>query len=143
MTATQESTEPGTPEVSGAEIVLEGVVKRYPGQQHAAVDDLSLHIAAGEIVMLVGPSGCGKTTSLKMINRLIEPRASAAPRWPHHPIMTFCLIVAHANKQKELGILNVQYSREMRSQVSKLDVDQATAHVLQEDVQSKHVLPCH
>ena len=77
MTATQESTEPGTPEVSGAEIVLEGVVKRYPGQQHAAVDDLSLHIAAGEIVMLVGPSGCGKTTSLKMINRLIEPTSGS------------------------------------------------------------------
>lgn len=57
----------------GAEIELVDVVKRYPGQQHSAVDELSLTIPAGEIVMFVGPSGCGKTTSLKMINRLIEP----------------------------------------------------------------------
>ncbi len=38
-----------------------------------AVNDLSLRIPAGKICVLVGPSGCGKTTSLKMINRLIEP----------------------------------------------------------------------
>lgn len=60
-------------DISGAEIVLEGVTKRYPGQKSPAVDGLSLTIPAGEIVMFVGPSGCGKTTSLKMINRLIEP----------------------------------------------------------------------
>ena len=60
-------------QVSGAEIVLEDVVKQYPGQKTPAVDSLSLTIPAGEIVMFVGPSGCGKTTSLKMINRLIEP----------------------------------------------------------------------
>ncbi len=60
-------------EVSGAEIVLDDVVKQYPGQKTPAVDKLSLTIPAGEIVMFVGPSGCGKTTSLKMINRLIEP----------------------------------------------------------------------
>src|SRR3954447_2654998 len=59
--------------VSGAEIRLDGVTKRYPTQKAAAVDNLSLTIPAGEIVMFVGPSGCGKTTSLKMINRLIEP----------------------------------------------------------------------
>ena len=59
--------------VSGVDIELVDVVKRYPGQQTAAVDGLSLHVPAGEIVMFVGPSGCGKTTSLKMINRLIEP----------------------------------------------------------------------
>ena len=38
-----------------------------------AVNDLSLTIPAGRICVLVGPSGCGKTTSLKMVNRLIEP----------------------------------------------------------------------
>jgi osmoprotectant transport system ATP-binding protein len=59
--------------VSGAEVVLENISKRYPGQQQPAVSDLSMTINAGEIVMLVGPSGCGKTTTLKMINRLIEP----------------------------------------------------------------------
>jgi len=59
--------------VSGAAIDLVGVTKSYPGQGAAAVDRISLQIPAGEIVMLVGPSGCGKTTTLKMINRLIEP----------------------------------------------------------------------
>jgi osmoprotectant transport system ATP-binding protein len=59
--------------VSGVDLELKDVTKRYAGQQAAAVDGLSLHIPAGEIVMFVGPSGCGKTTSLKMINRLIEP----------------------------------------------------------------------
>jgi osmoprotectant transport system ATP-binding protein len=53
------------------------VVKRYPGQRKAAVEGLTLHIPAGEIVMFVGPSGCGKTTSLKMINRLIEPTSGS------------------------------------------------------------------
>jgi osmoprotectant transport system ATP-binding protein len=60
-------------EVSGVSIHLEQVSKRYPGQAKAAVDAVNLAIPAGEIVMLVGPSGCGKTTTLKMINRLIEP----------------------------------------------------------------------
>jgi osmoprotectant transport system ATP-binding protein len=40
-----------------------------------AVDDLSLTVPAGRICVLVGPSGCGKTTTLKMVNRLIEPSA--------------------------------------------------------------------
>jgi osmoprotectant transport system ATP-binding protein len=60
-------------DVSGAEIELREITKRYPGQKSPAVDSLSLVVPAGEIVMFVGPSGCGKTTSLKMINRLIEP----------------------------------------------------------------------
>ncbi|MEG9225425.1 ABC transporter ATP-binding protein [Aeromicrobium sp. Sec7.5] len=59
--------------ISGAELQLENVVKKYPGQKTPAVESLSLTIPAGEIVAFVGPSGCGKTTSLKMINRLIEP----------------------------------------------------------------------
>lgn len=59
--------------VTGAAIKLAGVVKRYKGQDNAAVERLDLEIDAGEIVAFVGPSGCGKTTTLKMINRLIEP----------------------------------------------------------------------
>ncbi|PPF61205.1 ABC transporter [Clavibacter michiganensis] len=62
-----------TPEISGRSILLDGVTKRYPGQAKPAVDGITLEIPAGKIVMLVGPSGCGKTTTLKMINRLIEP----------------------------------------------------------------------
>jgi len=54
-------------------ILLDKVTKHYPGQLKSAVDGLTLEIPAGKIVMLVGPSGCGKTTTLKMINRLIEP----------------------------------------------------------------------
>jgi osmoprotectant transport system ATP-binding protein len=52
-------------------ITFDKVVKRYGDS--VAVDHLSLEIQSGETVILVGPSGCGKTTSLKMINRLIEP----------------------------------------------------------------------
>ncbi len=53
-------------------IRLEGVSKRYPNG-HVAVHELDLEVAPGELVVLVGPSGCGKTTTMKMINRLIEP----------------------------------------------------------------------
>jgi osmoprotectant transport system ATP-binding protein len=52
-------------------ITFDRVTKRYG--EADAVRDLSLEIPSGEIVIFVGPSGCGKTTSLKMINRLIEP----------------------------------------------------------------------
>jgi osmoprotectant transport system ATP-binding protein len=54
-------------------IVFDHVVKRYSDSSRPAVSDLSLRIEDGEIVVLVGPSGCGKTTTLKMINRLVEP----------------------------------------------------------------------
>ncbi|MEU2164556.1 betaine/proline/choline family ABC transporter ATP-binding protein [Streptomyces chengbuensis] len=53
-------------------IRFEHVTKRYPDGT-TAVDDLSFEVAAGELVTLVGPSGCGKTTTMKMVNRLIEP----------------------------------------------------------------------
>ncbi|WP_256839220.1 ABC transporter ATP-binding protein [Ornithinimicrobium faecis] len=53
-------------------IRLEGVTKEYAAGQ-PAVDNLTLEAASGEITVLVGPSGCGKTTSLRMINRMIEP----------------------------------------------------------------------
>jgi osmoprotectant transport system ATP-binding protein len=59
---------------SAAVVSLEHVSKRYgPAGGPLAVSDLSLTIPAGEICVLVGPSGCGKTTTMKMINRLIEP----------------------------------------------------------------------
>lgn len=63
--------------ISGAELRFTDVVKQYPGQKSPAVGNLSLHIPAGETVMFVGPSGCGKTTSLKMINRLINPTSGS------------------------------------------------------------------
>src|SRR6266540_1109431 len=54
-------------------ISLERVSKVFPGTRRPAVTELSLEIATGETVVLVGPSGCGKTTTMRMINRLIEP----------------------------------------------------------------------
>ena len=73
--STATTTTPDVPEgeVHGQRILLQNVSKRYPGQPKAAVDGITLEIPAGKIVVLVGPSGCGKTTTLKMINRLIEP----------------------------------------------------------------------
>ncbi|MGA8016231.1 MAG: ABC transporter ATP-binding protein [Candidatus Dormiibacterota bacterium] len=56
-------------------ITFDRVGRRYGDV--VAVGELSLEIASGEIVVLVGPSGCGKTTSLKMINRLIEPTSGS------------------------------------------------------------------
>jgi osmoprotectant transport system ATP-binding protein len=59
--------------VSETMISLRGVSKTFDGSGEAAVTDLSMDIGRGETVVLVGPSGCGKTTTMKMINRLIEP----------------------------------------------------------------------
>jgi osmoprotectant transport system ATP-binding protein len=56
-----------------AAILLRALTKAYPGAARPAVDHLDLEIPEGQLVALVGPSGCGKTTTLKMINRLIEP----------------------------------------------------------------------
>jgi osmoprotectant transport system ATP-binding protein len=53
-------------------IRLESVTKRFPNG-NVAVHELSLDVPDGEVCVLVGPSGCGKTTTLRMINRLIEP----------------------------------------------------------------------
>jgi osmoprotectant transport system ATP-binding protein len=53
-------------------IRLESVGKRYPDGT-VAVHELSLDVPRGEVSVLVGPSGCGKTTTMRMINRLIEP----------------------------------------------------------------------
>jgi osmoprotectant transport system ATP-binding protein len=59
---------------AGAVVAFEHVTKRYGGPGTPdAVTDLSLTVPAGEICVLVGPSGCGKTTTMKMVNRLIDP----------------------------------------------------------------------
>lgn len=52
-------------------IELQHLEKRYGPQ--LAVDDLNLVFPEGQVTALLGPSGCGKTTTLRMINRLIEP----------------------------------------------------------------------
>ncbi len=60
-------------DATGAVVAFENLTKTYAGSDVPAVDNLSLTVPAGEICVLVGPSGCGKTTSMKMVNRLIEP----------------------------------------------------------------------
>src|ERR1700709_1266238 len=53
-------------------ISFDGVTKKYPDGT-VAVDELSLEVPDGTLAVFVGPSGCGKTTSMRMINRMIEP----------------------------------------------------------------------
>ena len=54
-------------------IRLENVTKKYGDSAEAAVNNLTLDVHRGEVLVLVGPSGCGKSTTLRLINRLIEP----------------------------------------------------------------------
>ena len=56
-------------------IKLDKVSKSFDDGRTYAVRDVSLRVASGELLVLLGSSGCGKTTTLKMINRLIEPTA--------------------------------------------------------------------
>src|SRR5688572_18986999 len=65
-----------TERARGATVDFEHVTKQYDARAKGtpgAVNDLTLSVPAGRICVLVGPSGCGKTTTLKMVNRLIEP----------------------------------------------------------------------
>jgi osmoprotectant transport system ATP-binding protein len=54
-------------------IRLRGLVKQFGGAARPAIDHLDLEVDEGEVCVLIGPSGCGKTTTMRMINRLIEP----------------------------------------------------------------------
>ena len=54
-------------------IEFRSVSKHYRGATRPAVDQLSFEVPGGEICVFVGPSGCGKTTTMRMVNRLIEP----------------------------------------------------------------------
>ena len=59
--------------MAGASVAIRGVSVAYPDADRAAVDDVTLEVAAGELVVLLGPSGCGKSTLLRTINRLVVP----------------------------------------------------------------------
>ena len=58
-------------------IGLKGLTKRFAGETRPAVDALTLDVAEGETCVLIGPSGCGKTTTMRMVNRMIEPDAGS------------------------------------------------------------------
>ena len=60
-------------QINDTAIRLDRITKTFEGTSAPAVDALSLDVNKGSIVALIGPSGCGKTTTLRMINRLIEP----------------------------------------------------------------------
>ena len=55
-------------------IRLEGITKRF-GAAKPSVDDVTIEMPEGTTTALIGPSGCGKTTTMRMINRMIEPSA--------------------------------------------------------------------
>jgi ABC-type bacteriocin/lantibiotic exporter with double-glycine peptidase domain len=55
----------------GADLELVGIRKEFPG--FTAIENLDLHIPAGEFFALLGPSGCGKTTTLRLVAGLDEP----------------------------------------------------------------------
>jgi osmoprotectant transport system ATP-binding protein len=58
-------------------IEINGLVKHYAGAPHPAVDHLTLTVPEGCVCVLIGPSGCGKTTTMRMINRLVDPDAGS------------------------------------------------------------------
>ena len=80
-------------------IRFESVTKRYGDT--VAVDELDFVAPSGQITVLVGPSGCGKTTSLRMINRMIEPTSG---RIFFVPARECVLVDAGTFRDLDLGI---------------------------------------
>jgi osmoprotectant transport system ATP-binding protein len=54
-------------------IEIAALTKRFAGAAHPAIDHLTLSVPEGEVCVLIGPSGCGKTTTMRIVNRMIEP----------------------------------------------------------------------
>jgi len=54
-------------------IEIRDLVKQFDASARPAIDHLTLTVPAGEVCVLIGPSGCGKTTTMRVINRMIDP----------------------------------------------------------------------
>ena len=73
MTAADSTPNPASAAAPASYVQVQGLAKRYPGQQGTAVEGVSFSLARGEMLALLGPSGCGKTTTLNMIAGLDTP----------------------------------------------------------------------
>src|ERR1051325_8297595 len=60
---------------NGRVVEFRGVSYNAPGLSAPVIDDLNLEVRRGETLVLLGESGCGKTTTLRLVNRLLEPTA--------------------------------------------------------------------
>jgi osmoprotectant transport system ATP-binding protein len=54
-------------------IEIRDLVKRFAGAPRPAIDHLTMTVREGQVCVLIGPSGCGKTTTMRVINRMIDP----------------------------------------------------------------------
>ena len=85
VVATRRSVEAYQDEVAGVRVIeFESVSKTFRDGT-TAVDNLSLVVPSGQITVIVGPSGCGKTTSLRMVNRMLEP-SKGKITWDGKPV---------------------------------------------------------
>src|SRR5437763_1192363 len=66
---------PNAPADESAVVTFRRVTYAAPGLATPIIDDLSLEVRRGETLVLLGESGCGKTTTLRLVNRLLEPTA--------------------------------------------------------------------